>query len=42
MLPFFYLFESIVYFGTTKKALGLILSIMRAMNTILNTTFLNQ
>nr|DAM98835.1 MAG TPA: hypothetical protein [Caudoviricetes sp.] len=25
----------------TKKALGLVLSIMRAMNTILNTTFLN-
>nr|DAH84593.1 MAG TPA: hypothetical protein [Caudoviricetes sp.]DAP25797.1 MAG TPA: hypothetical protein [Caudoviricetes sp.] len=29
----------VCYNGQNKKALGLVLSIMRAMNTILNTTF---
>nr|DAT27010.1 MAG TPA: hypothetical protein [Caudoviricetes sp.] len=33
--------KNVYYNGQNKKALGLVLSIMRAMNTILNTTFLN-
>nr|DAS25285.1 MAG TPA: hypothetical protein [Caudoviricetes sp.] len=34
--------SKIVYYnGQNKKALGLVLSIMRAMNTKLNTSFFN-
>ena len=33
--------KNVYYNGQNKKALGLVLSIMRAMNTILNTTFFN-
>nr|DAY03986.1 MAG TPA: hypothetical protein [Caudoviricetes sp.] len=35
------IFRIVYYNGQNKKALGLVLSIMQAMNTKLNTSFLN-
>ena len=34
--------EVVYYNGQNKKALGLVLLIVRAMNTILNTSFFNR